>query len=122
MQIVLALNSSEQQSSTGKYIYICLSALGVLIALATVTVILCCVYKKRKLVKASKSVMDAALEIDKQKTKKKYPRSERSKRFKGDLESGFPWGLELEDIPDSEPEGQHQEHADQSKQLDEISE
>ena len=37
------------------------------------------------------------------------PRSERSKKLMNDLESGFPWGLDLKDLPDSEPEEQQLE-------------
>ena len=57
--------------------------------------------------------MDAQLEKEKEKedkkSKKKYPRSERSKKLMNDLESGFPWGLDLKDLPDSEPEEQQLE-------------
>ena len=50
--------------------------------------------------------MDAQIEKENEdkKRKKKYPRSERSKKLMNDLESGFPWGLDLKDLPDSEPE------------------
>ena len=57
--------------------------------------------------------MDAHLGIDKQNSQnKKYPRSERSKKLKGDLESGFPWGLDLKDLPESEPEQKEEEVAE----------
>ena len=89
-----------------KYIYIGLGGLAFLIVIGISAFIIYRLYERQKFMKATKSIKDAQLEKEKEdkRNKKKYPRSERSKKLMNDLESGFPWGLDLKDVPDSEPE------------------